>query len=103
METGREVVRSRRGAPTTHILKWPPLGYDDLPYDDLPYNELFCHALWQAVKIPVAEAEVLDTAMPVLVVRRFDRVELPGGGLRLIHQEDFAQATGTPPGVEISG
>jgi serine/threonine-protein kinase HipA len=84
--------RSRRGSPTTHILKWPPLGYDDLPY-----NELFCHTLWRAVDLPVAEAEVLNTLTPVLVVRRFDRVELPDGGLRLIHQEDFAQATGTHP------
>jgi serine/threonine-protein kinase HipA len=89
---GGQWFRSRRGAPTTHILKWPPLGYEDLPY-----NELFCHALWQAVGIPVAEAEVLNTVTPVLVVRRFDRVEPPDGGLRLIHQEDFAQATGTHP------
>jgi serine/threonine-protein kinase HipA len=91
-QQGGKWFRSRRGAPTTHILKWPPSGFADLPY-----NELFCLALWRAVDLPVAEAEVIDTGSGVLVVRRFDRVELPGGGLRLIHQEDFAQATGTGP------
>lgn len=84
--------RSRGGAPTTHILKWPPAGFLDLPY-----NELFCLKLWQAAGLPVADAEVIDTGPGVLVVRRFDRMELADGGLRLIHQEDFAQACGIGP------
>ena len=28
---GGQWFRSRRGAPTTHILKWPPLGYETCP------------------------------------------------------------------------
>jgi serine/threonine-protein kinase HipA len=90
---GGQWFRSRRGAPTTHILKWPPTGYGDLAY-----NELFCLTLWRAAGIPVVEAKVMDVGTGVLVVRRYDRVEPPGGGLRLIHQEDLAQATGTHPG-----
>jgi serine/threonine-protein kinase HipA len=89
-------LRSRRGAPTTHVLKWPPTGFENLSD-----NELLCLELWRAAGISVVEAMVLDVGgASVLVVRRYDREELADGGIRLIHQEDFAQATGTHPAAK---
>ena len=95
LRRGSEWSRSRRGSPTTHILKWPPIGFADLPW-----NELFCLELWRAAGLPVPDAQVEDLGTPVLVVRRYDRVAVPDDGLMLVHQEDFAQATGTSPAAK---
>ena len=39
--------------------------------------------------------------LPVLAVRRYDRLQAPGGALPArLHQEDGCQATATPPGMK---
>ncbi|WP_169514075.1 HipA domain-containing protein [Jonesia quinghaiensis] len=77
--------------PSTHIFK---PGVNNFDGSDITEH----------VMMRVAEQLGLETAQTsirqfdgehVLVVERFDR-EYYGGSLRRIHQEDFAQATGTP-------
>lgn len=89
-----------RGATaTTHILK-PPIG---IVNDGLDLR-LSCENEWLSLRIcksfglPTAEAWIEDFEdLKVLVVERFDRV---WSGDRLLRhpQEDFCQATSTPPG-----
>lgn len=49
-----------------------------------------------------AQTELPDVAgLPVLAVRRYDRLQTPGGALPArLHQEDGCQATATPPGMK---
>ncbi len=78
------------GAPSTHILK-PATSV--LP--DSVENEAFCMRLAPRVGLRAARADVVHIAStPVLVVERFDRVRLPDGEIRRVHQEDVTQALG---------
>jgi serine/threonine-protein kinase HipA len=82
-------------APSTWILK------PDGPHA-MAANESTCMRLAAACALDAAQTELLDVAgLPVLAVRRYDRVETPGGALPArLHQEDGCQATATPPGLK---
>ncbi len=81
--------------PTTHILK-PSMR--DL--DDQSVNEHLCLTAARYCGFPAVRSEVAVVAgHPVLVVRRFDRLDVDGT-TRRIHQEDLHQACGEP-GVPI--
>lgn len=81
---------------STHLLK-PDLGLDHLPH--LAVNEHFCMALARRIGLPAAEADLLHTPRPVLVVRRFDRtVQGHGDAVRVgrLHIVDACQACDVP-------
>lgn len=82
-------------APSTWILK------PDGPHP-MAMNEATCLRLAVACALEAAHTELLDVAgLPVLAVRRYDRVQTPGGVLPVRwHQEDGCQATATPPGMK---
>jgi serine/threonine-protein kinase HipA len=82
-------------APSTWILK------PDGPHS-MAANEATCLRLAAACGLEVPEIELLDIAgLPVLAVKRYDRLLPPGDGLPVrLHQEDGCQATGTPPGMK---
>ena len=82
-------------APSTWILK------PDGPHS-MAANEATCLRLAAACALDAAQTELLDVAgLPVLAVRRYDRLETPGGALPVrLHQEDGCQATATPPGMK---
>lgn len=82
-------------APSTHILK-PQ--YPDTEYNNLVYNEAFCMRVAQCVGLSVAATELTFIGeMPCLSVARFDRSD-DGLTRTRLHQEDFCQALGIPPG-----
>jgi len=64
-------------------------------------NEATCLRLAAACTLEAAQTELLDVSgLPVLAVRRYDRLETPGKTLPVrLHQEDGCQATATPPGT----
>lgn len=82
-------------APSTWILK------PDGPHP-MAANEATCLRLAAACALDAAQAELLDVAgLPVLAVRRYDRLASPGEDLPArVHQEDGCQATTTPPGMK---
>lgn len=82
-------------APSTHILK-PTIMTDRYP--SLAENELICLRACQRCGISSVEADLLFPEAPLLVVRRYDRVEdsQSKGVVERIHQEDFCQALGIP-------
>ena len=63
-------------------------------------NELFCLALARAAGLDAAAAELRRFGgRPALLVARYDREPAAAGRVRALHQEDFCQALGAPPGV----
>jgi serine/threonine-protein kinase HipA len=82
-------------APSTWILK------PDGPHA-MAANEATCMQLAAACALDAAQTELLDVAgLPVLAIRRYDRLEALGGALPArLHQEDGCQATATPPGMK---
>jgi serine/threonine-protein kinase HipA len=82
-------------APSTWILK------PDGPHP-MAANEATCLRLAAACALEAAQIELLDlVGLPVLAVRRYDRLETAGGALPArVHQEDGCQATATPPGMK---
>jgi serine/threonine-protein kinase HipA len=82
-------------APSTWILK------PDGPHS-MAANEATCLRLAAACALDPAQAELLNVAgLPVLAVKRYDRLEAPGGALPArVHQEDGCQATATPPAMK---
>ncbi len=77
--------------PTTHILK-PSMR--DL--EDQSVNEHLCLTAARYCGLPAVRTEVeVIAGHPVLVVRRFDRLDAEGS-IRRIHQEDLHQACGEP-------
>jgi serine/threonine-protein kinase HipA len=82
-------------APSTWILK------PDRPHA-MAANEATCMRLAAACALDAAQTELLDVAgLPVLAVRRYDRLVTPGGALPArLHQEDGCQATATAPGMK---
>jgi serine/threonine-protein kinase HipA len=81
------------GTPSTHILK-PEIAR----FPQAVENEAFCMRLARHLGLPVADVEtqVIGSRM-LLVVTRYDRIVDANGSVERIHQEDFCQATGTPP------
>lgn len=95
--------RPKGATPTTHILKLPigisPQGIDLTTSVE---NEWLCAQLVRAYGIEVAPCRMETFGrFKTLVVERFDRrlAEDQTWWLRL-PQEDFCQATGTPPGLK---
>jgi serine/threonine-protein kinase HipA len=82
-------------APSTWILK------PDGPHP-MAANEAACMRLAATCAFDAAQIELLDVAgLPVLAVRRYDRLQAPGEALPArLHQEDGCQATATPPGMK---
>jgi len=81
------------GTPSTHILKPEIRGYPGTVE-----NEAFCMRLANRLGLPVAAVTTTAPAgRKLIVVARYDRVVHDDGEVERIHQEDFCQATGTPP------
>jgi serine/threonine-protein kinase HipA len=81
------------GTPSTHILK-PEVA----AYPDTVANEAFCMRLVEALGLEAATVETTEIGgRRVLVVERYDRIVDPDGAVHRVHQEDFCQATDTPP------
>ncbi len=84
----------RHGAPSTIILK-----PDNPILPGIVENETYCLRLAKAVGIASAEATVLPAgSRNSICVLRHDRRISRTGALQRVHQEDFAQANGVPPG-----
>lgn len=95
--------RPHGATPTTHILKLPLglVGNVRADMRDSVDNEWLCAQLLQALGLSVAPTSIgRFEAQRVLVVERFDR-RVAGQAVRpwiaRLPQEDFCQATGTPP------
>jgi serine/threonine-protein kinase HipA len=81
------------GTPSTHILK-PEIA----AYPQTVENEAFCMRIAKHLGLDVAAVETTEIAKrKLIVVERYDRVVGADGSVKRIHQEDFCQATGTPP------
>jgi len=95
--------RPTGATPTTHILKLPigtsPQGID---LSMSVENEWLCAQIVQAYGIPVAPCRMETFGdYRALVVERFDRRLAAGGTWWLrLPQEDFCQATATPPALK---
>ncbi|HCS59989.1 MAG TPA: type II toxin-antitoxin system HipA family toxin [Microbacterium sp.] len=89
------------GIPTgrtasTHIVK---PGVTGLTRSDL--NEHLTMRAAQFLDLPVAASRVMRLEdQTAIVVTRFDRARTRDGAITRLHQEDFAQATGTHPSAK---
>jgi serine/threonine-protein kinase HipA len=89
--------------PTTHILKLPiggnPQGID---LSTSVENEWLCAQIVEGFDIPVARCSMEKFGeQPALVVERFDRrLSADGKWFMRLPQEDFCQATATPPALK---
>lgn len=87
------------GTPSTHILK-PEIA----AYPQTVENEAFCMRLAKHLGLDVAKVETTEVAgRKLIVIERYDREVGPDGSVQRIHQEDFCQATGTPPETKYEG
>jgi serine/threonine-protein kinase HipA len=81
------------GTPSTHILK-PEIA----AYPQTVENEAFCMRVAKHLGLEVAAVETTEIAgRKLIVIERYDRIVGADGSVERIHQEDFCQATGTPP------
>jgi len=90
--------------PTTHILKLP-LGRIGTMGVDMRLsleNEWFCSRIASALGFHVAACEIIGFGeTKALVVERFDRrLAADRSWIMRLPQEDFCQATGTPPALK---
>ncbi len=93
---GRDDVLAipRHGAPSTVILK-----PDNPALPGIVENETYCLQIARAVGLSSAEAAIVAAGQRrAISVLRYDRRIGRTGALQRIHQEDFAQANGVPPG-----
>ena len=82
------------GAPSTLIVK-----PDNPNLPGITENEVWCLRMAQAVGIDAAQATILQSSKrTAIAVLRYDRRVGRNGQLLRLHQEDFAQANGLPPG-----
>lgn len=82
------------GTPSTHILKPEIAGYPNTVE-----NEAFCMRIAKHLGFPVADVETtIVGGRKLIIVERYDRVVHPDGSVQRLHQEDFCQAIGIPPG-----
>jgi serine/threonine-protein kinase HipA len=82
------------GAPSTLIVK-----PDNPNLPGITENEVWCLRMAQAIGIRSAQATVLLAAKRTAIgVLRYDRRLGRTGQILRLHQEDFAQANGFPPG-----
>lgn len=82
------------GAPSTLIVK-----PDNPNLPGITENEVWCLRMAQAIGIDAAQATILQSSKgTAIAVLRYDRRLGRNGQLLRLHQEDFAQANGLPPG-----
>ena len=82
------------GAPSTLIVK-----PDNPNLPGITENEVWCLHMAQAIGIEAAQSTILQsTKRTAIGVLRYDRRLGRSGQLLRLHQEDFAQANGLPPG-----
>jgi serine/threonine-protein kinase HipA len=82
------------GAPSTLIVK-----PDNPNLPGITENEVWCLCMAQAIGIEAAHATILQSSKGTAIgVLRYDRRVGRSGQLLRLHQEDFAQANGLPPG-----
>jgi serine/threonine-protein kinase HipA len=82
------------GAPSTLIVK-----PDNPNLPGLTENEVWCLRMAQSIGIEAAQATILQSSKRTAIgVLRYDRRVGRSGRLLRLHQEDFAQANGLPPG-----
>ena len=88
--------KTGRLAPTTHLLKMPRRGEEEL----VDHEHALMALAGRALRTPVAETEILELGdQRGLLVTRFDRV-ISGTEVRRLHQEDFCQALGLPSSLK---
>jgi len=86
------VMLPERGAPSTHILKFP-----NRDFRDLPANEVLMASLASHIGLHTAEAQLFCVGdIDTCLVKRYDRIEDGSGALKRLHQEDMCQALGLP-------
>lgn len=84
------------GAPSTHILK-----PDNPRLHGSVANEALCLALARRVGLTTCDASTGRAGdRDYLMVTRYDRERRADGRIRRLHQEDFCQALGKPPGAK---
>lgn len=82
------------GAPSTLIVK-----PDNPNLPGITENEVWCLRIAQAIGIEAAQSTILQSSKRTAIgVLRYDRRVGRSGQLLRLHQEDFAQANGLPPG-----
>ncbi|UXX81522.1 HipA domain-containing protein [Roseovarius pelagicus] len=82
------------GAPSTLIVK-----PDNPNLPGITENEVWCLQIAQAIGIEAAQATILKASGRTAIgVLRYDRRLGRNGQVLRLHQEDFAQANGIPPG-----
>lgn len=82
------------GAPSTLIVK-----PDNPNLPGITENEVWCLRMARAIGIEAAQATILQSSKRTAIgVLRYDRRVGRSGQLLRLHQEDFAQANGLPPG-----
>ena len=98
-QPGDVLAVPRNGAPSTIIVK-----PDNPNLPGITENEVFCLHLAQAIGIAAAETTILATnKRTAICALRYDRRVGRAGQLQRVHQEDFAQANGIPPGRKYEG
>lgn len=84
------------GTPSTHILK-PEIA----AYPHTVENEALCMRIAKHLGLDVAAVETAEIAgRKLIIMERYDRAVGADGAVERIHQEDFCQATSTPPDVK---
>lgn len=93
--TDGEIAVPVNGAPSTHILK-----PDNPRLAGSVQNEALCMVLADRCRLPTAQVTTGQAGdRSYLLVERYDRQGGVGDVVRL-HQEDFCQALGLPPGAK---
>ncbi|PVZ48682.1 HipA domain-containing protein [Thalassobacter stenotrophicus] len=93
-EVGDVLAIPLNGAPSTLIVK-----PDNPNLPGITENEVWCLRMAQAIGIEAAQATILQSSKRTAIgVLRYDRRVGRRGQLLRLHQEDFAQANGLPPG-----
>lgn len=91
---GDRLAIPRNGAPSSIILK-----PDNAALPGIVENEAYCLTLAAAVGIDAAQTTIVSSSRrTALCSLRFDRRVARSGRIVRVHQEDFAQANGLPPG-----
>jgi serine/threonine-protein kinase HipA len=93
-EEGDVLAIPLNGAPSTLIVK-----PDNSNLPGITENEVWCLRMAQAIGIDAAQVTILQSSKRTAIgVLRYDRRIGRSGQLLRLHQEDFAQANGLPPG-----
>ena len=93
-ERGDVLAIPLNGAPSTLIVK-----PDNPNLPGITENEVWCLRMAQAIGIEAAQVTILKSSKRTAIgVLRYDRRVGRNAQLLRLHQEDFAQANGLPPG-----